>query len=200
MRKILIILAVLPVLTGCYKTQISNNELKTAPVIKSPSQENISPITKVPLSEINLAEIAPVAPKGRVQDKDYNELLIIDQLIAQGKDSIPFLISKLDDERKIKNHVFDYWRKVRVADVALIILEDFFTDKNWTNSTISDTDLYDSQHTGYKPEITAEENLRNYLAKYDRKSIKRRWQKIWSENKEIIYWDETERCFKTKSS
>ncbi len=60
-----------------------------------------------------------IAPKSRVQDRDYNQLPVVEQLIAHGKESIPFLISKLDDETKIVGHVIDYWNQVYVGDVAL---------------------------------------------------------------------------------
>jgi pseudouridine-5'-phosphate glycosidase len=43
-----------------------------------------------------------IAPKGRIQDTEYNQLPIVEQLTAHGKESIPFLISKLEDETKIE--------------------------------------------------------------------------------------------------
>ena len=64
------------------------------------------------ISEINLAEIGPLAPKGRVQDAEYNRSRVVEELLAHGKESIPYLISKLDDETKIGTHVLDYWSEV----------------------------------------------------------------------------------------
>jgi len=94
-----------------------------------------------PLSEIDLSQIGHIAPKGRVQDKDYNELAISDELIANGKDSIPFLISKLEDETVIDHHVIDYWPgQATVGDVAFVILTDFTTDSSWTKNTIRGAD------------------------------------------------------------
>ena len=66
----------------------------------------------------------------------YNNLPIVSTLIAHGKESIPYLISKLDDDTKIEGHVIDYWSEVRVGDVALVILTDFFTDGSWQHTTI----------------------------------------------------------------
>lgn len=43
-----------------------------------------------------------------------------------------------------------------------------------------------------------EEILRRYIKKHGRKNIQKRWQKMWDENKENVFWDETERCFKLK--
>jgi len=52
-----------------------------------------------PLSEIDLTKICNLAAKGRVQDLDYNNSEVIKDLVANGKASIPFLISKLEDRR-----------------------------------------------------------------------------------------------------
>src|SRR5437899_3011624 len=86
---------------------------------------------KQPLAQIDLSKIGPIATKGRVQDKDYNELEVIDQLIGNGKASIPFLISKLDDRTTIDNHVMFSWPKVTVGDVALIVMSDFSLYTTW---------------------------------------------------------------------
>lgn len=154
---------------------------------------------KIPLWEIHLTNIGRIAPKGRVQDKDYNQLPVIDALLAQGKQAIPFLINKLDDETKIPDHVMDYWSEIYVGDVALIILADFFLDKDWKNSTVKGLKWDEFLMRGDNKEITAEELLRNYIKKYGRKKIKERWQQFWAENQENIYWDDAERAFKTRN-
>lgn len=151
---------------------------------------------KTSVAEINLAGIGRIAPKGRVQDKDYNQLPVVEQLTALGKQSIPFLIGKLDDETKIKNHVLDYWSEVRVGDVALIILTDFFMDKDKKTSAIADFEWDKFLQRGNNREITGEQVLRNYIKKYGRKKIKQRWQEIWNKHQAQIYWDENERAFK----
>jgi hypothetical protein len=152
-----------------------------------------------PLTEINLAAIGAIAAKGRVQDTDYNQLPVVEQLIAHRKQSIPFLISKLDDETKIQGHVMDYWNEVRVADVALIILTDFFVDHTWQNTTIPGVGWNEFLERGANSDITAEEVLRNYISRHGRSKIKSRWQKIWDKYRDQIEWDETERCFKPSS-
>ncbi len=89
------------------------------PNVKTPLAEKPqSSVLTVPLSQIDLTKIGPIAPKGRVQDTEYNRLPIVEDLIARGNEAVPFLIGKLDDETKIKGHVFDYWSDVRVGDVA----------------------------------------------------------------------------------
>jgi hypothetical protein len=158
-----------------------------------------SPSPRIQLSEINLAQIGHVASKGRVQDKDYNQLPVVEQLIAHGKESIPFLISKLEDETKIEDHVMDYWYQVYVGDVALIILSDFFLDKNWERSTVEGMKWDDFLERGAKREITGEQLLRNYIERHGRKRIKERWLQAWAKYQERIYWDDRERNFKIRN-
>src|SRR5687768_12073879 len=124
-NKLLLIL-VLSVLTGCSRGP--------AATITQPVKQE-SGASVVPLSEINLAAIGSIAPKGRVQDRDYNDLPVVTSLIAHRNESIPYLISKLEDETKIEGHTIDYWSEVRVGDLALIILTNFFTDRR-RNATI----------------------------------------------------------------
>lgn len=155
-------------------------------------------LPKSELKNIDLRRIARIAPKGRVQDKRYNKIVAIDVLTAVGKDSIPFLIDKLDDETKIKHHVMDYWYSVSVSDVALVILTNFFLDKSWRLSTIPGLTWDEFLERGDDKDSTGEGILRKYIAKHGRKKIKERWQKIWEENKDKIYWDNDEKCFKLK--
>jgi len=157
------------------------------------------PVEKVvPVSEIDLSKIGRIAPKGRVQDKDYNQLKVIDDLIASGKESIPYLISKLDDKTKINDHVMDYWGEIHIGDVAFIILTDFFTTSDWQKTTIEGVGW--NEFLGCtNPDIPAQNCFIDYVEKNGRKTIKSRWQKIWKENRDKIYWDEAERCFKVKA-
>lgn len=150
----------------------------------------------VPVSEIDLATIGRVAPKGRVQDREYNDLPVVTNLIALGKESVPYLISKLDDETKIESHVFDYWSEVRVGDVALIILTHFFTDSRWQNTTIPGVGWNEFLERGANRDLTGEQVLRNYISKHGRKQIRERWQALWREYQHKLVWDENEKCFK----
>lgn len=155
---------------------------------------------EIQLSETNLARIGRIAPKGRVQDTDYNQLPIVEQLVVHGKASIPFLIGKLDDETKVESRVVDYWSDVRVADVALIILTDLFTDESWESATISGVGWDEFLGGGDDINPTGEQRLRKYVAKHGRKSIKERWQQIWETHKERIFWDDMKRCFRVAAS
>lgn len=157
-----------------------------------------SVILQTDLSSIDLTRIGHVAPKGRVQDRELNQLPLIDELLAHGKGSIPFLIGKLDDETVIDGHVFDFWYETRVGDVALVILTHFFSTAD-EQPTIPGVGWDEFLERGNDKASMSEAVLRNYIEKYGRRKIKARWQKIWDDNKENIFWDETERCFRVSS-
>lgn len=173
--------------------------------------DNFSPATpptpassKKKLAEIDLTRIKHIAPKGRAQeddnltDENFNKLSVADDLLAHGTDSIPFLIEKLDDERQVEGRVINFWREVYVADIALIILMDFFTADDGVSPTVKGFSWDEFLERGADKNATGEEILRRYIEKHGRKAIKARWRKMWDENRENIFWDETERCFKIK--
>ena len=147
------------------------------------------------ISEINLAEIGPLAPKGRVQDAEYNRSRVVEELLAHGKESIPYLISKLDDQTKIDTHVIDYWSEVQIGDVALVVLTDFFTDRSLQKSTIPGAGWDEFLERGANRDLTSEQLLRNYLTRHSRLDIKTRWQQMWETHQSEIFWDEAQRCF-----
>jgi hypothetical protein len=154
-----------------------------------------SNVPAVPLSVINLADIGSIAPKGRVQDRDFHNLAVVTSLIQHGKDAVPYLISNLDNETKIDGHVMDYWSEVRVADVALIILCDFFSDSSG-QPTLPKVGWDEFLEREPQTDLTGEQLLRNYVSKHGRKAIKDRWQALWLEYRDRLFWDESERCFK----
>jgi hypothetical protein len=158
-----------------------------------------SPSAQIRLSEIDLTRIGHIAPKGRVQDAEYNQLPIVEQLIAHGKESIPFLISKLEDETKIEAHVLDFWYQVSVGDVALVILSDFFLDKNGKKSTIAGMHWNEFLARGNNNNFTGEQVLRNYIERYGRRKIKERWQNVWQQYQDRIFWNQQERAFKVRA-
>jgi hypothetical protein len=191
MKFVLIYIASL-FLIGCG----NENAVRTIP---SSMPASAAPSPQIQLSEINLAQIGHLTPKGRVQDKDYNELVVVEQLLAHGKESIPFLISKLEDETEIEGPVVDYWYKVHVGDVALIILCDFFLDRTWKSSTIAGMEWDEFLERRNDKHLTGEQLLRNYIERYGRKRIRERWQKVWDKYQQRIYWDDQERAFKVKA-
>lgn len=162
-------------------------------------------LLKKDLNDIDLTTIKHIAPKGRAQDgtlegEKFVKLSIADDLLAHGKDCIPFLISKLDDETELKRGTIDFWYEVYVGDISLIILNDFFTKSDGLNSTISGFGWDDFLERGNDKDSMSEAILRKYIKKHGRKNIKERWQKMWDDNNQNIIWDETERCFKIKEN
>ena len=149
--------------------------------------------------QTDLSKIGYISSKGRVQDGEYNDSPELKHLIARGKESIPELIGELDNETKIEGQVLDYWSEVRVGDVALIILTDYFTDSSSQRTTIAGVGWDEFLERGSKKNLTAEQVLRNYIAKHGRAKIKDRWQEMWIRDGDRIFWDDGERCFKVRN-
>jgi hypothetical protein len=149
--------------------------------------------------KVDLTEISEIASKGRVQDKDYNpNLIVIDRLIAQGIDCIPFLIKEMGNSSRLPKSVVSHWSKTEVGDVALIILTDFFTDEDWKKATIPGTSWNEIIEIDKAENISAEESLRKFIRKHGRGALIAKWTKIWNANKDRVYWDPSARCFKRK--
>ncbi len=198
----------LSIATSCILAACSNvNTAKSVdsasllPSASSTSTPQMNARPKRSLSEIDLTTIKHIAPKGRAQDdaledENFNELTLADDLLAHGKDSIPFLIGKLNDETEMKRGPVDFLYNVYVGDVALIILNDFFTENDGKTSTIPGFSWDEFLERGNDKNSMGIDILRNYIEKHGRKNIQDRWQKMWKENKENIFWDKAERCFK----
>ena len=198
MKKQLMLYILTFLIIGCNKTnQLSAQQIERA-TPQASNEQNQTEENITPLSNINLSKIGHIAPKGRVQDKDYNQLELVDDLISNGKKSIPFLIDKLTDKTKIPDPVMDYWGEIRVGDAAFIILTNLFTAADWKSATIEGVGFNEFLGCSDK-NIPAFKCYSNYVANNGRKTIRKRWQKIWDENKDKIFWDETDRCFKVKS-
>jgi hypothetical protein len=191
MKRLLLIHIGLLLLTSCRGATVQVERVGTQ------QPKSVSPIQ---LAQVDLVKIGHIAPKGRVQDLDYNQLSVIEELIAQGKDSVPYLISKLDDETKIDGPIVDYWSDVRVGDVALIVLTDFFTDSSWQRTTLAGVSWDEFLERRNRKTLTGQQVLRNYIAQHGRKKIQDRWKDTWEQYSNKLYWDEKERCFRLTSS
>lgn len=192
--KIFCLAASILFLTGCNAVNVSKADSVPTPPKKT---------SKKALNEIDLTAIKHILPKGRaqddaLQDENFKELPLADDLLAHGKDSIPFLISKLDDETKLNRQIINYWSEVYLGDIALIILNDFFTKSDGLNSTIPGFGWDEFLERGNDKDSMGEEILRKFIEKRGRQTIKARWQKMWDENKENVFWDESEQCFSLK--
>ena len=189
MKLQVVILTLMVVAYGCGDERI--------PVIADPTvKESIAP--KPALELIDISKVPPL-DKSRFQEGhtatgEPNQ--VAKDLLANGKDSIPFLISKLEDETKMESPTVNFWYQMCVGDLALIILEDLFTDETEMNSTIPGFGWDDFLERGRDRALMGEEVLRRYIRKHGRKKIKERWQMMWQKNKDKIFWDGKCFCFK----
>jgi len=142
--------------------------------------------------EVDLARIGSVQPRGRLQD---NALPVVDRLISMGPAAIPFLVSKLEDDRRIRGHVFDFWTEVRVGDVALVALCDFFLAADETLPTVPGL-RWDSLLERKDQDVSSDVLLATFIAEHGRKEIRRRVEKLLRAYPKGFAWDEKKRCFR----
>ncbi len=151
----------------------------------------------VPCDELGLAEMQPsIAAKGRMQD--VPDTKAAQRILKMGKRAIPALISCLTDERMTKYPVFQYWTETAVGDVAFVFLTDLFTDSTWRHSTLTGMPAWATIQSESPAGASAEQAWQSFVAKHGRKYVQDWWTSAWRENKTLIYWDESERCFKVK--
>jgi len=129
--------------------------------------------------------------KGRLQDKGYCDSRLMDQIIAQGKASIPVLVSQLTDTRRTQKPIYDFWSYTTAGDIAYFILTDFFTDSDWKTFNMPGLELL-----SHACDATAETCWRKFLEKRGRKFVQDQWITAWSANGDRVYWDENARCFR----
>ena len=147
---------------------------------------------------VDLAWIGHVSSKGRVQDKQYNpEMPLIDELIEAGPAAIPFLVLRLEDETEIRQSVFDFWPAVRVGDVALVILCDFFTRPDWQDATIPGL-KWDTLLERDSPDRSGWEVLDRFLKRHGRSGLREKVEVVLQPYDGRLEWDATERCFKPR--
>lgn len=127
--------------------------------------------------------------KGRLQD-NYCISKMMDQIVARGKEAVPILISQLTDQRPARP-IFDYWNRMTVGDIAAAILNNLFTDADWTTFNLPNLKLSKS------PCDDSAENCWYRIVKaHGRLFIQRQWLAAWNANKDRIYWDADARCFR----
>ncbi len=120
------------------------------------------------------------------------------QILADGKNAIPVLISQLTETARTKYQIADYWGDTRSGDVAYAILADLFTD--------------DDLHTFGMPGVpdwpivmkgcnsTAQGCWDEYLRKHGRISVQQAWMGAWNLNKDKVYWDAKAQCFRVSKN
>lgn len=130
--------------------------------------------------------------KGRVQDREYCESAVIDQIVADGKPAIPILISQITDSRWIAEPVYDFWPRIRTGELAYFILGDLFLDDTWQKNTMPP--LFPEQHCDDASWVC----WAKFREKHSLKDLQSHWMEFWNANNERIYWDDKARCFRLK--
>jgi hypothetical protein len=131
--------------------------------------------------------------KGRLQDYPSKTM---DQIIAGGKESIPVLISMLTDKRSGHNYeIICFWGEMSIQEIAYCVLMDLFTDSQWTHFTIPGVSEEYFLGPTNKDEASWS-RLREYIHKHGSRSLQRKWEDLWRQYGDRIFWDAKERCFK----
>ena len=147
---------------------------------------------------VDLRQMGHVSSKGRVQDKEYNDIALVNELVTLGPAAIPLLVSKLDDPTPIERRVFDFWGTAHVGDVALVILCNLFRRSDWKSTTVPGMDwdtLLERKGRG----DTGYGLLHAFLKKHGRPGLRRKVEGVLERYKGRFVWDDAERCFKPES-
>jgi len=129
--------------------------------------------------------------KGRLQDRDYCNSHLMDQIVSDGKAAIPALISQLRDTRPTNEPIYDYWSRTTAGDVAYFILNDLFTDSDWKTFNMPGLESFNDRCHSH-----AEDCWQIFLKKHGRKFVQDQWLAAWQKNKDRVYWNEQARCFR----
>jgi len=129
--------------------------------------------------------------KGRMQDsKDP----VARQVLAGGKGSVPVLISQLTETGRTKEPVEDFWDYTSTGDIAFMMLNDLFTDKEGKAIAIRGFPTRATVMTGCSG--SAETCWRLFVHKHGILSIQRAWQNAWDSNQSHVSWDSRAQCFR----
>ena len=130
--------------------------------------------------------------KGRVQDCSGSA--VMRQILADGKDAIPILISQITEGTPAENEIADYWFGTKSGDVAYVVLEDLFTMPDQEKSQMPGVPNWAIVSNGCN--TTAQTCWELYLRKHGRASVQRAWLRAWNLHKRQVYWDSRARCFR----
>jgi len=129
--------------------------------------------------------------KGRVQDCNGK---VMQQILADGKDAIPVLISQLTETTRTKNQIANYWVDTRSGDVAYIVLTDLFTKPGTETSEMPGVPDWKTVMNGC--DTMAEYCWYKFLHKHGRKSVQQAWLRAWNLHKDQAHWDARVQCFR----
>jgi hypothetical protein len=118
----------------------------------------------------------------------------MDQIVADGKNAIPILISQLRETTPAKKPIYDYWTVTVSGDIAYFILSNLFTDSDWKTFNMPGLEsLNDTACKSY-----AEDCWDRFLKKHGRQFVQHEWQTAWNKYRDRVYWDESVRCFRLR--
>jgi hypothetical protein len=129
--------------------------------------------------------------KGRLQDKEYCDSRMVDQVVAQRKAAIPILISQITDTRETSRPIYDFWDYTTAGDVATFLLNDLFTDSDW--KTFNMPGLEGLRDKCDSPSWVC---WHRFVKKHGRTFIQKQWLAAWNANQDRIYWSTEARCFR----
>jgi hypothetical protein len=132
--------------------------------------------------------------KGRVQDCSGT---VMQQILADGMDAIPILISQLTETTRTKNEISDYWGGTRSGDVASVVLTDLFTTPGAQVTEMPGVPDWSAVTKGCHS--TAQGCWDEYLRKHGRMAVRQAWLRAWNLHKDRVYWDAQARCFRLHS-
>jgi hypothetical protein len=143
---------------------------------------------KYPLTQLNNEGCMA---KGRVQDCSGS---LMRQILADGENAIPVLISQLTETARTKYQIADYWGDTRSGDVAYVVLTDLFTDSDLHTFGMPGVPDWSAVMKGCNS--TAQGCWDEYLRKHGRMSVRQAWMHAWNLNKDKVYWDAKAQCFR----
>jgi len=129
--------------------------------------------------------------KGRVQDCGGR---VMQQILTDGNDAIPILISQLTETAITKKQIGDYWSGTRSGDVAFVVLNDLFTDADLVTFGMPGVPDWSAVQKGCNRQAQACWN--EYLRKHGRTSVRQAWQRAWNLHERQVHWDAKTQCFR----
>ena len=142
----------------------------------------------------NLRFIGHIKSKGRIQDQQP-PLPEIEALMNAGPEAISFLISQIEEDTTVQERPLDFWPKVRIGDMALLILCDFFTEPDGRRSTAPGIS-WDEILNNTDRSIPAWKVIDNYLAAKGRAGLRQEVERRLDPFKDRFVWDPKTRCFR----
>ena len=151
---------------------------------------------QVPPRRFNLDRFENQSCRGKGRLQDCGDRPVMKQVLAAGTQSIPVLISQLDETSRTKAPIEDFWNHTSSGDVAFLLLTDLFTDNDGKSFTMPGVPNWGKVISGCSE--NAETCWRNYVHRNGIKSVQQSWQNAWQTNRDRVFWDVDALCFRLK--